>query len=123
MVFLDQQSLMPHLKTGKLRALAVTSANRNPLLPDIPTLAEVGIEGYEAMSWSGLSAIRGTPQTIIDRLDAAMRRAMASPDIRDRLESQGFVVPPPGGEHYTRYMSEQIALWTRVIKAAGIKPE
>jgi tripartite-type tricarboxylate transporter receptor subunit TctC len=123
MVFLDQQSLMPHLKAGKLRALAVTSAKRNPLLPDVPTLAEVGIEGYEAMSWSGLSAIRGTPQPIIDRLDAAMRRAMASPDIRDRLESQGFVVPPPGGAHYARYIGEQIALWTRVIKAAGIKPQ
>jgi tripartite-type tricarboxylate transporter receptor subunit TctC len=123
MVFLNQDAVLPHVSAGKLRALAVTSTQRNPLFPDVPTIAEVGVKGYEAMSWAGLSAIRGTPQPILDRLEAAMSKVLASPDIRQRLESQGFVVPPAGSAHYTKYVGDQIELWSRVIKTAGIKAE
>jgi tripartite-type tricarboxylate transporter receptor subunit TctC len=123
MTFLNQDAVLPHVKAGRLRALAVTSAERNRLFPDVPTIAEAGVPGFEAMSWSGLSAIRGTPQPILDRLEAAMRKVMASPEIRDRLETDGFVVPPAGSAHYTKYLGDQIALWTRVIRAAGVKPE
>lgn len=123
MTFLNQDAVLPHVKAGRLRALAVTSAERNRLFPDVPTIAEAGVPGFEAMSWSGLSAIRGTPQPVLERLDAAMRKVMASAEIRDRLEADGFVVPPAGSAHYTRYMADQIALWTRVIRTAGIKPE
>lgn len=123
MVFLNQDAVLPHVKAGKLRALAVTSAQRNPMFPDVPTIAESGVKGYEAMSWSGLSALRGTPPAILARLESAMNKVMASAEIRQRLESQGFVVPPAGSAHYGRYVGEQVALWTRVIQAAGIKPE
>jgi tripartite-type tricarboxylate transporter receptor subunit TctC len=123
MVFLNQDAVLPHVKAGKLRALAVTSTTRNPLFPDVPTIAEAGIRGYEAMSWSGLSAIKGTPQPIVDKLEAAMRKVMGSAEIRERLESQGFVVPPAGSAHYAKYMADEIALWARVIKSAGIKAE
>ncbi|MEN9419001.1 MAG: hypothetical protein RI988_2621 [Pseudomonadota bacterium] len=123
MTFLNQDAVLPHVKAGKLRALAVTSARRNPLFPEVPTIAEAGVKGYEAMSWSGLSAIKGTPQPILDKLEAAMRKVMASAEIRERLESQGFVVPPPGAAHYGQYMAAEIALWTRVIRSAGIKAE
>ena len=123
MFFLNQDAVLQHVRAGKMRALAVTSAKRNPQFPDVPTIAEAGVKGYEAMSWSGLSAIRGTPQPIVDKLEAAMRKVMGSAEIRERLESQGFVVPAPGAAHYAKYMDDEIALWTRVIKTAGIQAQ
>ena len=123
MMFINQDVALPHVKAGKLRALAVTSAQRNALYPDTPTIAEGGIKGYEALSWSGLSAIKGTPQALVDRLEAAMRKIMGSADIRQRLESVGFVVPPPGAAVYTKFIKSEIELWTRVIRTAGIKIE
>jgi tripartite-type tricarboxylate transporter receptor subunit TctC len=123
LMFINQDVALPHVKTGKLRALAVTSAQRNPLYPDVPTIAESGIPGFEALSWSGLSAIKGTPQPIVDKLEAALRKIMASPEIKQRLESVGFVVPPPGAAAYTKFVQSEIALWARVIKAGNIKPE
>ena len=89
----------------------------------VPTIAETGIKGYEALSWSGLSAIKGTPKPIVDKLEATMRKIMASPEIRQRLESVGFVVPAQGAEVYTKFVKSEIDLWTRVIKTAGIKAE
>ena len=123
MMFINQDVALPHIKAGKLRALAVTSLKRNPLYPDTPTIAETGIKGYEALSWSGLSAIKGTPQPIVDKLEAALKKIMTSPEIKQRLESVGFVVPAPGAKAYSDFVKNEIELWTRVIKTAGIKPE
>ena len=96
MMFINQDTALPHIKAGKLRALAVTSLQRNPLFPDVPTIAETGVKGYEALSWSGLSAIKGTPQPIVDKLEATMKKIMRSPEIRQRMESIGFTVPEQG---------------------------
>ena len=123
MIFINQDAVLQHVKAGKLRALAVTSKERNPLFPDVPTIAEAGVKGYEALSWSGLSAIKGTPQPIIDKLEAAMKKIMASPEIKERMASQGFVIPPQGSAAYTQFVKDEIALWTKVIKTAGIKPQ
>jgi len=123
MMFINQDVALPHVKAGKLRALAVTSKERNALYPDTPTIAESGIKGYEALSWSGLSAIKGTPKPIVDKLEAAMKKVMASPDIKQRMESVGFVIPVQGGAPYTAFVKSEIDLWTRVIKTAGIKAE
>jgi tripartite-type tricarboxylate transporter receptor subunit TctC len=123
MMFINQDVALPHVKAGKLRPLAVTSLQRNPLYPDVPTIAETGVRGYEALSWSGLSAIKGTPAPVVAKLEAAMKKIMTSPEIRQRMESVGFVVPPQGGEPYTRFVKSEIDLWTRVIKTAGIKAE
>lgn len=98
MMFINQDVALQHVKAGKLRPLAVTSAQRNPLYPDVPTVAESGYQGFEALSWSGISAPRGTPQPIIDELEAAMTQAMTSQAVRQRLESQGFEVPPQGAK-------------------------
>ena len=122
-MFINQDSALPHVKAGKLRALAVTSLQRNPLYPDTPTIAETGVKGYEALSWSGLSAIKGTPQPIVDKLEAAMKKIMASPEVRQRMESVGFVIPVQGAAAYTGFVKSEIELWTRVIKQAGIKAE
>ncbi len=123
MMFINQDVALPHVRAGKLRALAVTSKARNPQYPDVPTIAETGIKGYEALSWSGLSAIKGTPQPIIDKLEAAMKKVMTSPEIKQRMESVGFVVPPQGSAHYSQFVKDEIGLWTKVIKTAGIKAE
>jgi tripartite-type tricarboxylate transporter receptor subunit TctC len=123
LAFINQDAALPHVKAGKLRALAVTSLQRNPLYPDVPTVAENGLPGFQALSWSGLSVIKGTPQLVIDKLDAALRKIMASPEVKQRLESVGFVVPAPGAAAYTKFVQSEIDLWTRVIKTAGIKPE
>jgi tripartite-type tricarboxylate transporter receptor subunit TctC len=123
LMFINQDVALPHVKAGKLRALAVTSLQRNPLYPEVPTIAESGIPGFQALSWSGISAIKGTPQPIVDKLEAALRKIMTSPEIKLRLESLGFVVPAPGGASYTKFVQSEIDLWTRVIKTAGIKPE
>jgi len=122
-MFINQDVALSHVKAGKLRPLAVSSLQRNPLYPDTPTLAESGLPGFQALSWSGMSVYKGTPQPIVDRLEAALRKIMTSPEVRQRLESVGFVVPPPGAAAYTQFVQKELDLWTKVIKTAGIKPE
>jgi tripartite-type tricarboxylate transporter receptor subunit TctC len=123
LMFINQDTAFPHVKAGKLRALAVSSLQRNPLFPDTPTIHESGIPNFQALSWSGLSVAKGTPQPIVDKLEAALRKVMTSPEIKQKLETLGFVVPAPGGANYAKFVAAEIELWTRVIKTAGIKPE
>ncbi|MEO6320417.1 MAG: tripartite tricarboxylate transporter substrate binding protein, partial [Polaromonas sp.] len=123
MIFINQDVALQHVKAGKLRPIAVSSAQRNALYPDVPTVAESGYKGFEALSWSGMSAPRGVPQPIIDKLEAAMVQAMSSPSVKQRLESQGFVVPALGAKPYAAFVKSEEARWTRVIKTAGIKSQ
>jgi tripartite-type tricarboxylate transporter receptor subunit TctC len=123
LMFINQDTAFPHVKAGKLRALAVTSLQRNPLFPDTPTIHESGIPNFQALSWSGMSVAKGTPQPVVDKLEAALRKVMTSPEIKSKLETLGFVVPAPGGAAYAKFVASEIDLWTRVIKTAGIKPE
>ena len=123
LMFINQDVALPHVRAGKLRALAASSLQRNPLYPDVPTLHESGFPGFQALSWSGISMIKGTPQPIVDKFEAAMRKVMTSPEIKQRLESVGFVVPAPGAAAYTKFVQSELDLWTKVIRAAGIKPE
>jgi tripartite-type tricarboxylate transporter receptor subunit TctC len=123
LMFINQDVALQHVKAGKLRALAVTSLKRNPLYPDVPTIAESGFADFQALSWSGISLIKGTPQPIVDKFEAAMRKIMTSAEFKQRLESVGFVVPAPGAKAYSDFVMSEIDLWTKVIKTAGIKPE
>jgi tripartite-type tricarboxylate transporter receptor subunit TctC len=122
-MFINQDAALQHVRAGKLRPLAVSSVQRNPLYPDVPTIAESGYPGFSALSWSGLSVRAGTPQPIVDRLEAEMTKIMSSPAIRQRMESVGFVVPTQGGKAYAEFVKSEVERWTRVIKSAGIKPE
>ena len=122
-MFINQDVALGHVKAGKLKALAVTSLQRNPLYPDVPTIAESGYPGFQALSWSGLSALKGTPQPIVSKLEAAMIKVMSSPEVKERMASQGFIIPPQGSAAYTAFVKSEIDLWSRVIKTAGIKPE
>ena len=123
MMFINQDAALQHVKAGKMRALAVTSAQRNPLYPDVPTIAESGFRGFEALSWSGISAIKGTPQPIIDKIEAAMTQVMQSDTVKQRMGSVGFIIPPQGSKPYTAFVQSEINTWTKVIKTAGIKPQ
>ena len=123
MMFINQDVALPHVKSGKLRPLAVSSKQRNPLYPDVPTIAELGYPGFEALSWSGLSVPKGTPQPIVDRIEAALTSAMQSPAVRQRMESVGFVVPVQGSKAYTQFVKSELEGWSKVISTAGIKPE
>lgn len=123
MMFINQDVALQHVKAGKLRPLAVSSAQRNALYSDVPTVAESGYKGFEALSWSGLSAPKGVPQPIIDKLEATMVQVMTSPAVKQRLESQGFVVPQQGAKPYAAFVKSEEARWTKVIKTAGIKSQ
>ena len=123
MMFINQDVALQHVRAGKLRALAISSKQRNPLYPEVPTISELGYPGFEALSWSGMSVPKGTPQAIVDKIEAALSTAMQSPSVRQRMESVGFVVPTQGSKAYTAFVKSELENWTRVIQTAGIKPE
>jgi tripartite-type tricarboxylate transporter receptor subunit TctC len=121
MMFINQDVALAHVQSGRLRALAVTSSKRNPLYAEVPTIAESGYPGFEALSWSGMSLAKGTPAPIAEKVETAVMQAMNSANIRKRLESNGFVVPPLGPKIYTEFVAREVDQWTSVIRKAGIK--
>lgn len=120
-MFTNQDAVLPFVKAGKLRALVVTSAERNPLYPDVPTVAESGYPGFTAVSWTGLSAPKGTPKPIVEKLEAAMVAAFSDPAVRAKLEANGFVVLASKSPEYTKFVNEEINRWSKVVQTAGIK--
>jgi tripartite-type tricarboxylate transporter receptor subunit TctC len=114
---------MPYIKAGKLRGLGVTTAKRTQALPDVPSIAEAGVPGYEATQWFGVLAPAGTPRPIIDRLNQEMVKLLKSPDVRDRLIADGTDPAPTTPEEFAAYIKSETEKWTKVIKAAGIKPQ
>jgi tripartite-type tricarboxylate transporter receptor subunit TctC len=122
-MFINQDVAFQHVKAGKLRPLAVTTVKRNILYPDVPSISESGYPGFESLSWSGLSIQKGTPPAVVEKLEAAMVQVMNSSAIKQRLESQGFVVPTLGSKAYTAFVANEIPRWTKVIKTAGITPQ
>ena len=120
-MFLNQDSLLPQVKAGKLRALAVASAQRNPAYPDTPTVAESGYPGFAAESWFGLSAPAKTPPAVIQRLNQATVKALASPDIRQKLESVGFVVVGDDPKAFSAFVESEITKWGAAAKASGAR--
>ena len=121
--FANMASGLPHVKAGKLRALAVTGATRSPALPEAPTIAEAGLAGYEVYEWNAIFAPSGVPTAAVTRLADAIAKAMQSPDVRERVSSLGGEIAALGPRDTTRFVSEQTQLWARVVRAANIKPE
>jgi tripartite-type tricarboxylate transporter receptor subunit TctC len=121
MMFDNIPSSLPHIKAGKLRALAVTGAKRSLLLPDLPTIAEAGVPGYESYVWFGVVAPAGTPPEIIARLNAALAKAAITPSFRDRLTEQGYDVLNSTPEYMTDSIRGEIAKWGKIVKASGAK--
>lgn len=122
-MFTNQDVVLPHVKAGTLRALAVTSLERNPLYPDVPTVAESGYPGFSAVSWFGVSAPKGTPAAVVDKLQQAAQKAAQAPAMRAKLESTGFVVVASDSPAFTRFVADEGARWRQVIETAGIKAQ
>jgi tripartite-type tricarboxylate transporter receptor subunit TctC len=121
MMFDNIPSSLPHIRAGKLRALAVTGAKRSQLLPDLPTIAEAGVPGYDSYVWFGVVAPAGTPPEIIARLNAALVKTAATPEFRDRLTGQGYDVLSSTPEQMANSIRGEIAKWGKIVKASGAK--
>lgn len=120
-MFVNQDIVIPHIKAGKLRPLGVASLERLAIMPEVPTIAEQGFPGFEAVSWNAMSAPAGTPKPIIDRLHAEVVKALHSPAVTERLVSNGFI--PGGGspEETTEFIGAEIEKWSAVAKQSGAK--
>ncbi|MFL6572218.1 MAG: Bug family tripartite tricarboxylate transporter substrate binding protein [Burkholderiales bacterium] len=111
---------LPHVKSGALRALAVTDSKRSPLLPEVPTLQEAGVKDFEFTQWLALLAPANTPQPVIARVNGALREALKTKDVHEKFEAQAFVPFPTTPEEARKFLVEEAARLSRVIKARGI---
>jgi len=123
LMFDNLPSALPQVKAGKLRALGVTSARRSQAAPEIPTIAESGVPGYEVDSWFGILAPAGTPKEVVGKLNAEIARILQMPDVRQRLQEQG--AEPVGGtpEQFADHIRKETVKWARVVKASGAKAD
>ena len=117
------QQSQPHVKSGKLRMLAVASPKRLPFLPDVPTVAESGVPGFEMSAWYGLVAPAGVPKPILDKLAGEIAAAINSPEVRDQLVGIGLVPAANGPQAFARLIESETAKFAKVVKTANIKPE
>ena len=121
--FATAASVITHIQSGKLRPLAVTTAKRSAFAPELPTIAEAGLKGYEVNNWNGFFVPAGTPRALVNRLNRELTVALTAPDVKDYLFKQGIETAPGTPEQFARYMKTEHAKWSQVIKAAGLKAE
>jgi tripartite-type tricarboxylate transporter receptor subunit TctC len=121
MVFPDPAVALPHVRAGRVNALGVTGTKRVPSAPNIPTIAESGVLGYEVPVWYGYLAPRGTPRVIVDKLHAGIAKAMASPELRERFTSDGGDVTVRGPAEFTALIRTELVKWAKVVKDAGVR--
>ncbi|HTE82558.1 MAG TPA: tripartite tricarboxylate transporter substrate binding protein, partial [Reyranella sp.] len=114
---------MPMVKSGKLRALAITSTQRSPLAPDLPTMIEAGVPGYEMNGWNGIFAAKGTPPEIIARLHAELAAILRAPDVKDQFAALGAVPVGDTSDEFAVFLKADSARWGKLIREKGIKPE
>ena len=119
--FATAASVVAHIQSGKLRALAVTTAKRSAFMPDLPTVAEAGLKDYEVNNWNGFFVPAGTPRALINRLNRDLTAALTAPDVKDYLFKQGIETAPGTPEQFTKYMKSEHAKWSKVIQASGLK--
>jgi tripartite-type tricarboxylate transporter receptor subunit TctC len=112
-----------NIKTGKVRALGVSSTTRSARLPEVPTIAESGVPGFEVTLWHGLCAPSAVPKTIVAKLNATVRKALSTQDLRSGLEQSGVDPQPSSPEQFTAFIKSETAKWARVVKEAGIPPQ
>jgi tripartite-type tricarboxylate transporter receptor subunit TctC len=122
MTFGTSLSVIPHVRTGRLRALATTGAQRSPALPELPTVAE-SIPGYEASLWYGFVGPARMPPEIVQRLNAEIAAALAQPDVREKLASQGVDARSTTPEEFARILTSDVARWATVVKRLGLQAE
>ena len=121
LMFDTMLSAMPFVKGGKLKAIAVTSAQRSPVAPDIPTIAESGLPGYEAIAWNGLFAPAGTPKEVVDQINAALKKVLEAPDVKQRFDAQGFAAQWGTPADFGKFVQSEVDKWAKVVKTSGAK--
>ncbi len=123
LMFSPSSTVLPHVKSGRLRALAVTTASRLPSLPELPTVAESGLKGYETLTWFGFVAPAKTPPAIVARLNAEIVKVLAMPEVRSQFAAQGIETLGGTPEQFAAYIREEIAKWAKVIRLSGAKAD
>jgi len=123
MVFATAETAVPQVKAGKIRALGVTTAKRSALLPDLPTIAEGGLPGYEANNWYGLLAPAKTPAAIVERLNREVVKVLNMPNVKEQLFRSGLDASPSTPKEFGAYIKSEMAKWSKVVKASGAKAE
>jgi tripartite-type tricarboxylate transporter receptor subunit TctC len=123
LMFAPSQTVLPHVKAGKLKALAVTGAKRSETLPGLPTVSESGLPGYEAVGWFGLLAPAATPKALIEKLSADVNRVLADAEVRQRMHALGADPSGNAPEEFARFIREDQAKWAKLMRDAGIRPE
>jgi tripartite-type tricarboxylate transporter receptor subunit TctC len=113
----------PFIKSGQLRALGTGGAKRNPVLPDVPTIAEAGVPGYEAVNWWGVVAPAGTPAPVVARLHAAIGEVQASADVQKQFSSEGAEIVQMSSAEFAAFIEKEMKKWERVVKQGGIKAQ
>jgi tripartite-type tricarboxylate transporter receptor subunit TctC len=121
--FATTPSVIQHVKSGKLRGLAVTSAKRSPSTPELPTVSEAGLKGYEAGTWYGMLVPAGTPKDVISRLHAESVKLLALADVKQRLDATGFESIGTTPEQFGAYIRSEVEKWGKVVRAAGVRVE
>ena len=122
-MFDNVPNVLGHVKAGKLRALGTSGAKRTALAPEVPTVAEAGVPGYEVTVWFGLVAPAGTPREIVQKLNAEVLRILAMPDVRERFQAQGVEAVGSTPEQFGEHIRAQMAKWAKVVQDAGVKAE
>lgn len=120
-MFDNAPSALPHVKSGKLRAIAVTSAQRMPLLPDVPTVAESGFPGFDVQSWFAIAAPTGTPRPVVDKLNAALNKALGAPEVRERMRDLAATPEAGTPEQCRTFVTSEIKRWHDVVKQSGAR--
>ena len=123
MIFDTVTAILPHVQSGGVRALAVTTTKRSVALPDLPTIAESGMAGYDANTWGGILAPAGTPKDIVAKLNAEINKALAAEDVRAKLVASGIDIQGGTPAEFAGYIKAEVAKWAKVTKDAGIEPE
>lgn len=123
MVFASSPAVMPHIRTGRLKALAVTTAKRIGVMPEVPTVSESGLSGFVLIGWYGLLAPAGTPGTIVCRLNADLTRTLGLPDVRERLGGLGLEIETSTPEAFGGFMAAEISKYAKVVRSANIRVE
>jgi tripartite-type tricarboxylate transporter receptor subunit TctC len=114
---------VPHIRSGKLRPLGVTDTRRTPLLPEVPTIAEAGVPGYQAANWWGIAVPAGTPQPTIAKLHAAITMVLDSEDVKKQFDTDGAVIVKMNPAEFGKFFEAELEKWGKVVKQANIKPE
>jgi tripartite-type tricarboxylate transporter receptor subunit TctC len=123
LIFDSMPSAMPHVKSRKIRALAVTTAKRSPTVPDLPTIAESGVPGFDISTWYGVWAPAGTPRDIVNRISAEIAKALQQPAVRERLAALGAEPVGDTPEEFAAYCQSELAKWSRIVKESGAKAD